>query len=408
MDTSKKKNSFVLMWGLFILYSISTFTKINYSASIAYIVKEGIFSKTDSGFISAAFYLVYGVGQLVFAKLIDKYSPYDVELAGLFGSLLCNFALCFSNNYFWVLGIWSVNGVFLSVIWPSAVRLLSEYVLDEHRKKATSILTLSIAFGGIGSYAVVPFILESFGWYGMFALNSFITLIIFIAMIFLKIKTEKILYVKKEPEAVIDKITISDNFFKLLLTSGVGLICVIALVRAVLDNGLKTWIPTMMMESYSISTVWANMQTAVIYICNMLGILVIIPPLLKLKNEVKMLIVVYALCMPLVIALVFIGKIPQLVAIICLVLLTTFTYSMNSVQIMFSSKFASKGVGHSGAVASLLNAFASFGVLIASAVFGYLAENYSWQTVCLFSVVLTALSIMLAVPGMIQWGKFNK
>lgn len=408
MDTQKKKISSILIWCVFMMYAVATFTKINYSAAIAHIVKEGIFSKTDSGIIGAAFYLVYGAGQIFGTKPVDKYSPYSVTAAGFFGSLLCNIALCFSSSYIWVLTVWSLNGLALSVVWPGAVRMVAECVLDEHRRRATNILTSSIAVGGIASYVTVPFILEAFGWSGMFVLNSLITALFLGVWLILKAKTEKLLYVKKEPEAAVMKAGIPDNFAKTVLTSGIGIICLIVLVRAVMDNGLKTWIPTMMMESYNMSTVWSNILTAIIYICNILGVLVIMPLISKLRNEVKMMAVLFTLCLPLAFALIFIGSIPQTAAILSLILITSLTYVMTSVQVMFSSRFAAKGVGHSGAVAAMLNGFASFGVLIASGVFGYLAENFSWQTVSVFCVILTVTAVVLAVPAMIQWEKFNK
>ena len=74
----KERASTKLFLASFIMYLMVCMVKSNYTASIAYIVNEGIFTKTDSGLISASFYLVYGLGQLLGGGLSDRFSPYKV------------------------------------------------------------------------------------------------------------------------------------------------------------------------------------------------------------------------------------------------------------------------------------------------------------------------------------------
>ena len=110
--------------------------------------------------------------------------------------------------------------------------------------------------------------------------------------------------------------------------------------------------------------------------------------------------------MPFLALLIFIGKIPLVIATGAFIIITSFTYTLTNVQVMVSSKFASIGVGHSGAVAALLNAFASFGVLIASVLFGFIAENFSWQAVVIFCIILIAVALLLIIPAYIMWKRF--
>lgn len=406
MDNIRRRSSIQLVWCIFLLYTVSTFTKLNYSASMAYIVKEGIFSKTHSGIIVSAFYLIYGMGQMLGAKAIDKYSPYSLELLGLSGSLLCNLALCFSSNYIWVLIFWSINGLALCVTWPGAARMVSEYVLDEHRRLGTSLLSISIAVGGILSYSCVSVILESFGWSGVFIMNSAVTLLMIILWLYMRAKTERLLFTEREPSVKTELPHPSEGLIPLVLRSGMVFILVIYFVGSVLNNGLKAWVSTMMMESYNISTVWASLQTAGVYICNVVGVFFITPIVLRLKTEVKMMAALCIAVIPFMIVLLSIGKIPQLAATLSLMIVTSLLYQLNNMQVIISSKFAAKGVGHSGAVTSLLNSFASFGVLIAGALFGFIAENFSWQAVIIFCFILTIIAVFLTVPAYFMWKKF--
>ena len=237
-------------------------------------------------------------------------------------------------------------------------------------------------------------------------MNSFILSAMSVDWVFIKKKTEKQLFVKKEIVKSEKNAPPPEKLVHLVLRSGVGFILLISLVRAAMDNGLKTWIPTMMMDNYEISTIWAGIQTAMIYICNMLGVFIIVPLALKLKNEMKMTAALYLCTLPFLILLIFIGKIPFIIATASFIIITSFTYALTNVQVMVSSKFASMGVGHSGAVAALLNAFASFGVLIASILFGFVAENFNWQMVVILCIALVGIAIIFALPAYIMWKKF--
>ena len=114
--SEEEKNNVVLYMGCWLVFMLTGITKSNYTASIAYIVSQGIFTKTDAGIIAAAFYLFYGVGQVIGGRLTDKYSPYKLIMIGILGALFSNIVLLFTNN-FWVaiILVWLVIAI-LSVL----------------------------------------------------------------------------------------------------------------------------------------------------------------------------------------------------------------------------------------------------------------------------------------------------
>ncbi len=406
MHNAKYKHSVILSWMAFVMYAVATFTKINYSASISFLIKENIFTKTQSGVIAAAFYLVYGVGQIFCAKLIDKYSPYRVGIVGLLGCLACNAALCLTCSYEWVLLLWTLNGAFGWVFWPGLVRMVSECVHPVERKFATNLLTTSIAVGGILSYLCTSPILERFGWSGVFALNSIVILITLVLWLCVMFYTEKVLY-KVKTESKNNSVMPVGDFIKLSFKSGLILLTLVLFIRAILDNGLKTWFPTMMMESYNISTVTAGIQTALVYIFNIAGMFLITPVISKMKNESTMTAVLLIAVLPFACIMLKIGNVHQLLAFGAFAVITTLTYTLNGVQVMISSAFAEKGLNCSGSVAALLNGFASLGVLAASVFFGYVAENYNWYSVVLIAVILIIAALFICLPAYFMWKKFK-
>ena len=88
-----EKISIALFFLTLIMYSLVYMTKNCYSAAMVLLVNEGILTKTQTGSISAAFYLFYAPFQIIGGMAADKYSPFNLIFIGLFGSTLCNLQL---------------------------------------------------------------------------------------------------------------------------------------------------------------------------------------------------------------------------------------------------------------------------------------------------------------------------
>lgn len=59
MHLENKSVSKKFFWTLWIMYAVVYMTKSCYSAAMASIVHEGVLTKSQTGFITAAFYFVY-------------------------------------------------------------------------------------------------------------------------------------------------------------------------------------------------------------------------------------------------------------------------------------------------------------------------------------------------------------
>jgi len=138
-DSRKSLYLFALV---FILYALIYMTKNCYSAAMASIVKEGIMTKSETGLIAAAFYLVYAPFQIVGGIAADRYSPYKLIVFGTFGAGVCNLLVYFfSGNYIAMIIIWSINAVVQFGIWPSVFKIITSQIKESHRTKAVRLLS---------------------------------------------------------------------------------------------------------------------------------------------------------------------------------------------------------------------------------------------------------------------------
>ena len=100
MHLENKSVSKKFFWTLWIMYAVVYMTKSCYSAAMASIVHEGVLTKSQTGFITAAFYFVYAPLQILGGVFADKYNPEKMIKIGLIGGAIANLIIFCNQNYY--------------------------------------------------------------------------------------------------------------------------------------------------------------------------------------------------------------------------------------------------------------------------------------------------------------------
>ena len=400
------KNNLYVFWGCWVVYMITGFAKSNYAASVAYIVSNGIFTKSASGLISSAFYAFYGVGQFFGGMLVDRFSPYKTMTIGVISAIIANLILCFTNNYTVVLIVWSLNGLMQFGIWTGISKIIAEDIGPHYRKKASKHISYGIPVGTILSYLASAVLLDRFGWVGAFG-TSAILLVISLIVWFVAMKrapfliADKIKEEKEEPQEKSET-----NKLAVILSSGILLALVPSVCITMLSTGAQVWIPTMIMESYTISHSFSSFMSMFIVGLGIVGLFVLAPSFNRIKNEmVGRAVALAAVLVPFGI-LYYIGKIPFSLAFLMLAVSTMIISIHSLLSVRISNRFHAAGL--SGTVSGMLNMMAAFGVVFASSGYAFLAENYSWSAVLVAWIALAVVAGGLSLVGARRWAKFMK
>lgn len=88
----KSRAFFLFIW---FLYAIVCMTKNCYNGAMASIVSDGILTKSQTGLISAMFYVAYAPLQVFGGFLADKFSSERMIKIGLIGAALANGVIFF-------------------------------------------------------------------------------------------------------------------------------------------------------------------------------------------------------------------------------------------------------------------------------------------------------------------------
>ncbi|MBO5452356.1 MAG: MFS transporter [Clostridia bacterium] len=413
-QSSVVKSSITMLWLCFFVYAILSMMKTAFSSSMAAIIHDGIFTNSEAGIINACFYFLYGLAQLFGAKMIDKTSPMTFLTIALLSAALSALGMAFAGSFAAMLVIWSLCGLLQFAAWPCTIKIIAEYLLDTHRHKAMTIIAFAYCFGNLLNYFFASIILNLASWRYIFIIDAIILGIMLIIWLIPGMKASKVLTGESVEKNIYDsKMHQNDNapeisYIKLLRVSGILILLITGFIRTALDLGIKSWAPTLMVQSYGISPSFATTLTTILMVINLSGVFIanfIYPK--YFKNVISALCTCFIICMPASIAMLFIGKIPLWSVVIMLIFFTTMMYCGNQLINVVVPSFFNK-YNRSGSIAGILNAAASFGAVASNFGYGLLADKFGWSGTILSWSVMGIISIISCIIIVPIWTKFTK
>ncbi len=409
----EEKASILLFAACWLMYAIISMTKNAFGASIASIVEEGLFTKSLAGTINAGYYIFYGGAQLLLVKLVDKVSPVKLINMSLLGALISMVGFALAKDFWTMLILWSLTGLLQFAIWPGVIRIIAQYLLPAHRGKAMVYIAFAYCSGMLLNYAIASIVLSVANWRMLFWIFLGVIIVTMLMWLVMTKKTipilEKIEHKEEVPVKKQETKEKPDNTWKVFWASGIVFMLVPSFARTMLDMGLKSWVPTMITESYEgVSPGFASLMTTILLLVNLSGIYIVnaVYPK-KIKSEALCFALCFATALPFTLLLLLTGKVPVGVVVVLLTLLTTVMYSGHQmINVIIPSKFASMNM--SGGVASILNAIASFGAVAANFGFGFLADNFGWTATIMSWNIMAVLATIFGLLAVGKWNKFRK
>lgn len=107
-----KRVSLLLIIVCLAAYIILNFTRNAYTAALAGIIKDGIFSKTNAGAINSSFWITYSLAQIWGSSFIDRVSPFKILALALIGTFFSNIAMAISSSFAIIFVARALSGIF--------------------------------------------------------------------------------------------------------------------------------------------------------------------------------------------------------------------------------------------------------------------------------------------------------
>ncbi|MBE6644844.1 MAG: MFS transporter [Ruminococcaceae bacterium] len=390
---------------IFAMYSLVCMTKNCFNGALADIVSEGVLTKSQTGLITAMFYIVYTPLQIVGGIFADKFSPERMIKIGLIGGAIANTVIFFNHNYYVMLASWILNGVVQFALWPSTYKIVSSQLCRSDRTYMIFVITLASYVGLVISY-IVAGILPS--WEYNFAFSAAVLFLLSVGLhIYDKhlnpyMKPDyKPVETKSGTESVRSLSTVS-----LFMKSGFFGMLIAVLGYTIVAQGSKTLFPIMVVETFGKSASVGNLLNTLIIVAGIAGVFflrfVLYPRFVK--NEVFGMLIFMALTAGFGLILIWAMEFSVVVITFSSV---SFITSMVGILVSYCNVEFVK-YGKNGTAAGISNAASALGYAISSYVIVKISEVYDWQVVKFVWLALSLVSVVSLALILPMWIRFKK
>ena len=394
------------MW---VLYCASYFIRTCYAATIAPLAEEGIYSKGEIGLIGTAFFICYGVGQLISGMIGDKINPFFMVMFGSVLGAVCCFLMPAAGSLGVLIGVWAANGLFQSMLWSPILRIFSETIDESLSKKAILNIALSLPVGTVLAYLMSSMIIKYLNWKYVFIFGGSVVVIAVLfagfAIFCSEKDIEKVPVIQKQNAEAHNNVN-KKGLAAVAVSSGLLFIMIPSILHGMMRDGITNWVPAMISEVYGVSTSFSVFVTIALPIFNAFGAYLVTPLYKKLgENEMKTAGVTgFAALVPLLIML-FMNKLPVYVIIVLLAVTTSVMYALNYLIISLVPVRFSK-FGFTSGISGILNSGAHIGCALSSYGFGAISEKAGWSTVIIVWIVSSVLITVFSFASNKRWSRF--
>lgn len=153
-----------IIYSMYIGYVCYYLTRKSYTVAAPLIADDLNLTKTQIGLVSTVLYITYGISKFLSGLISDRSNPRYFMAFGLIIVGILNLALSVAPNYYFMIFIWSLNGVFQGWGWPACTKLLTHWFEKKERGFWWAFTATSHNIGGALVALVLPIIAMYTNW----------------------------------------------------------------------------------------------------------------------------------------------------------------------------------------------------------------------------------------------------
>lgn len=393
--TSKKEINFLTF--LFALtYMVSYITRINYGAIIVEMESATGISKSMLSMALTGSFITYGTGQVISGIIGDKISPKKLVSMGLIITVLMNIAIPFSRNPYLMLAIWCINGFAQSFMWPPLVRLMTTLFTADDYKKATTKVSWGSSFGTIAVYLISPVLISLLGWKSVFFFSALCGAV----MIFVWNKFSYDIGVQKREKSIVE--VSNDKKYK-LFTPLMLFIMVAIILQGMLRDGVTTWMPTYIKDTYNLGNAVSILTGVVLPIFSILSFWLATRLYIKvLTNPITCACVFFLLGTLSSVGIYFITGKSAAFSVLLSAILTGAMHGVNLMLVCMLPPYFEKS-GKVSTVSGVINSCTYIGSAISTYGIAIISESFGWGSTVKIWILIAALGTLICFVSRSPW-----
>jgi OPA family glycerol-3-phosphate transporter-like MFS transporter len=393
----EKRRVYLLIALCWLVYTCSYIGKLSYNANIVQIGPAFGVTKDECGMVSSFFFFAYGIGQVVNGMMCKRYNIKYVIYGALTVASVMNLLIPFVTSFALVKYIWLINGIAMSFLWTSLIRLLSETLHDEDMNMAIIAMGTTVATGTFIVYGMSALFSAVASYHLTFIVAGSAMLIISLVWLF---SFSRLTEVEKRDshEATEHPVHIPEKTQHKTVVL-ISVLAFFAVANNFVKDGLTAWTPDILKNTYATPDWLSILLTLLLPTLGILGTVVAVNLQKKTHNfvgSVTLLFIASTVLTFVVLAMVSSAShLAVTVGIFGIV-----SCLMGGVNNIITSMvpLSLKAEGNSGKIAGILNGFCYLGSTISSYGLGLIAEKFDWMAVF---VTLIGVGIFVITIGCI-------
>lgn len=394
--TDKRKVK-VFTWLFTAVYMVSYITRTNYGAVISEIEKTSGISRADLSLALVGSFITYGAGQIISGVLGDKIAPKKLICAGLITTIAMNLIMPFCFNAYSMLGVWCINGFAQAFMWPPMVKMMTDLFTEEDYNDAVVKVSWGASFGTIAVYLVSPLFIKIAGWRAVFffaAACAFAMLALF-NRFSPENKANK--SEKKEKAA-------SGGLKVLFAPFMIGIMLSIVL-QGMLRDGVTTWMPSYISETYNMSNIIAILTGVVLPVFTIICLSLAEKLYVKrFQNPVFCAAIIFAAGVISALGLVLTTGKSAAFSVVFSAALTGCMHGTNLMLVSMVPHFFEK-FGNVSTVSGVVNSCTYIGSAISTYGIAVISEKFGWNYSLIIWLAIAVVGTMITLACANPWRK---
>lgn len=385
----------ILGW---MIYFSSYITRINFGAILVeFIHAEGV-SKSSASVITTVLFVTYGIGQLISGYLGDRISPRKLIFTGLTVAVIANILLpMLSPNIPVMAAIWGVNGLAQAFMWPPLVKILTCALTPEDYARIVPGISTSSACATIAVYLVSPLIIGLASWKTVFLVSA--TIAMAAALIWLSVSHRLLQHVDFHLAAgkkqTVSTSTVEKTPLDRALWTLIPVILLCISVQGVLRDGITTWMPTFISETFHADSSVSILTGVALPIFHMIVSLCTYWILQKMKRNVFHCIAMFFAVTTALLLLLFCFGLNSMILSTALIAMSIgAVHGINALQTCYLPACFSNQ-GHVSFLAGLLNSATYVGSALSTYLFAVISEQLGWNATVVSWILFAASGLAL-------------
>ena len=262
--SNRRLTAFQLTILFMLTYMVSYITRTNYGAIVVEMVSDTGFTKSALSISLTCSFITYGIGQIVTGWLGDHIQPKKLVTLGLAVSVCMNLLVPFCTAPWQMWVIWSFNGFAQAFMWPPIVRLMASAFNEDEYRRGSVLTSYGGSMGTIAVFLISPILISLMGWRSVFWFSALCGAV----MIFFW--NRWCICLPHSSSRVVTNSTDKRHASgKLPLTPMLLLIMLAIVLQGCLRDGVTTWTPSYISETYHLGNEIAILTSVILPIFSM-------------------------------------------------------------------------------------------------------------------------------------------